>query len=106
MGEDHANGETRQLVVEGGWWKASEIPPTDLEAAKNGLESRIGALISEVVVPGFDFDDHSFLTEDVLKQVVKDETKISLLKRLLNPHFTGTNGIIEHKDRPTRPQGY
>lgn len=46
MGSDSSRGEVRQLVVEGGWWKASEIPEEDLndEAADR---DKIGCLISE-----------------------------------------------------------
>lgn len=53
MGDDHAKGEVRQLFVPGGWWKASELPEEDLEEAKKaGEHERVGALITEVVVPG------------------------------------------------------
>lgn len=50
MGEALEKGEVRQLVVEGGWWKASEIPPEDLKDGTD--EEKVGCLISEVVVPG------------------------------------------------------
>lgn len=54
MGDDIANGEVRQLMVEGGWWKVSEIPSEDRMAARSGTaeEGKVGALISEVVTPG------------------------------------------------------
>ncbi|KPV77562.1 uncharacterized protein RHOBADRAFT_33711, partial [Rhodotorula graminis WP1] len=63
VGSDAARGEVRQLVVEGGWWKASRIPGDDLV---EGDADRVGCLISEVVVPGFSFDDHAFLTRSGL----------------------------------------
>ncbi|KAM0746031.1 hypothetical protein T439DRAFT_330223 [Meredithblackwellia eburnea MCA 4105] len=66
MGEDTANGEVRQLVVEGGWWKASEIPMMDLEGLKDGQGEKVGCLISEVVVPGFHWEDHQFLSHPQL----------------------------------------
>ena len=47
MGENVEKGEVRQLIVEGGWWKASELPEEDLEGDD---KERIGCLISEVVV--------------------------------------------------------
>lgn len=50
MGENVEAGEVRQLFVEGGWWKASEMPEDDLKDLGDG--ERRGALISEVVVPG------------------------------------------------------
>lgn len=45
MGSDSSRGEVRQLVVEGGWWKASEIPEEDLAADVE--KDQIGCLISE-----------------------------------------------------------
>ncbi|GAA5987104.1 hypothetical protein JCM10908_001027 [Rhodotorula pacifica] len=44
MGADSSRGEVRQLVVEGGWWKASEIPEEDLQ---EGEKDTTGCLISE-----------------------------------------------------------
>ena len=54
MGDNITQGEVRQLLVEGGWWKVSEIPPNDRKAAQTGSvdAARIGALISEIVTPG------------------------------------------------------
>lgn len=57
MGPDPARGEVTQLFVPGGWYKTSEIPEEDLllldSAYNHGLEERIGALITEVVVPAW-----------------------------------------------------
>lgn len=46
MGADSSQGEVRQLVVEGGWWKASEIPREDLNDEEADRD-KIGCLISE-----------------------------------------------------------
>lgn len=54
VGYNVADGELSQWVVPGGVYKASFV----LE--NNELDD--GLLISEVVVPGFDFQDHHFLT--------------------------------------------
>jgi predicted cupin superfamily sugar epimerase len=70
MGSDIASGEVTQLFVPGGWWKASELPEEDrllLDsplAEEQGLKERIGCLISEVVVPGWNPDQHQFIDED------------------------------------------
>lgn len=68
MGSNSSLGEVTQLFVPGGWWKASEIPEEDmllLEAVKdNDLKERIGCLISEVVVSGWNPDQHQFIDED------------------------------------------
>lgn len=50
-----------QLFVPGGWWKASEIPDEDL---KGSDKERIGCLISEVVVPGWQPEQHIFLDQE------------------------------------------
>ncbi|WVR08688.1 hypothetical protein IAU60_005746 [Kwoniella sp. DSM 27419] len=73
LGSDVAKGEVTQLFVPGGWWKASEIPEEDLAlldipgAESAGLKDKIGCLISEVVVPGWNPDQHQFIDEDKLK---------------------------------------
>ncbi|BGP39202.1 hypothetical protein JCM10450v2_003157 [Rhodotorula kratochvilovae] len=80
MGADAARGEVRQLVVEGGWWKASEVPEEDL---KDGEEDSTGCLISEVVVPGFSFDDHKFLTRAGLVELFGGDEACAEVQRLL-----------------------
>ncbi|KAK8850619.1 hypothetical protein IAR55_004538 [Kwoniella newhampshirensis] len=73
VGPNPSLGEVTQLFVPGGWWKASEIPDEDLlllsspEAERSGLKDKIGCLISEVVVPGWNPDQHQFIDEDKLK---------------------------------------
>lgn len=68
VGHDIANGERLQWIVEGGKYKASFLlPDVDGGAASEGL------LISETVVPGFDFKDHDFLEEKAFSELVTDE---------------------------------
>ena len=54
----------------------SRIPEEDIQAAdKVGTEEakgRTGCLITEVVTPGFHWEDHTFLTVDGLKELFKD----------------------------------
>ena len=50
LGPDIKNGETLQLLVPGGWWKASQICAGEY------------ALISEAVAPGFDYADNEIAT--------------------------------------------
>lgn len=75
LGHDIAAGETPQLFVPGGWWKASELPQEDLAllqgpgAKENKMEERVGCLISEIVVPGWNPDQHAFLDEDKVSAV-------------------------------------
>lgn len=67
MGANISKGEVTQLFVPGGWWKASEIPDEDMllldSPCTHDLRERLGCLISEVVVPGWDVDQHQFLTK-------------------------------------------
>ncbi|QLL32442.1 hypothetical protein HG536_0C06110 [Torulaspora globosa] len=74
VGFDYANGEVSQWVVPGEVYKASFLVPN--EEFSNSL------LISEVVVPGFDFEDHSFMSEDQLLELVGKE-RAEKLKFLL-----------------------
>jgi uncharacterized protein len=63
VGHDLARGEKLQWIVDGGKYKASYLLPD-----KGAEESKGGLLISETVVPGFEFSDHDFLTvEGLLK---------------------------------------
>lgn len=57
VGGDVARGERLQWAVEGGVWKASFLLP-DREGGDGRSE---GLLISETVVPGFEYEDHEFL---------------------------------------------
>ncbi|BGP23952.1 hypothetical protein JCM10295v2_002853 [Rhodotorula toruloides] len=82
MGADSSKGEVRQLFVEGGWWKASEIPEEDLEASEEDKE-HTGCLISEVVVPGFDFEDHKFFTKQELSALFGGNEEAEGLQKLL-----------------------
>lgn len=102
MGSDSSKGEVRQLFVEGGWWKASEIPEEDLKVGEEDKE-HTGCLISEVVVPGapltftcalesacadtqragFDFEDHKFLSKQELLSLFNGDEQADGVQKLL-----------------------
>ncbi|BGO90832.1 hypothetical protein NBRC10512_005843 [Rhodotorula toruloides] len=82
MGSDASKGEVRQLFVEGGWWKASEIPEEDLKVGEEDKE-HTGCLISEVVVPGFDFGDHKFLSKQELLSLFNGDEQADGVQKLL-----------------------
>ncbi|GAC73774.1 hypothetical protein PANT_9d00260 [Moesziomyces antarcticus T-34] len=88
MGDDIANGEVRQLLVEGGWWKVSEIPEADRAAARDGTTdpTRVGALISEVVTPGFHWDEHTYLNHAKLRELVADSPRAEELFAKYRPY--------------------
>ncbi|KAJ7584058.1 RmlC-like cupin domain-containing protein [Mycena floridula] len=70
MGTDSDAGETRLLVVGTGVWKSSRLLPEDLDAAKTQEEKdRCLCLITEVVVPGFYWEDHKFMTRNDLEDL-------------------------------------
>lgn len=73
VGHDLANGERLQWIVEGGKYKASFLLP-DVE----GGQSSEGLLISETVIPGFDFRDHDFLQRRALSDLVTAEQATEL----------------------------
>lgn len=65
--------ETRMLLVGTGVWKMSKLLSEDLMQAKTEVEKKkLGCLITEVVVPGFHWEDHKFLTKDELLELLKD----------------------------------
>jgi predicted cupin superfamily sugar epimerase len=63
-------GERLQWIVPGGKYKASFLLPD-----KDGsTDSEEGLLISETVVPGFEYFDHDFMTDERLRALVtKDQ---------------------------------
>lgn len=67
MGSNISAGEVLQLLVSSGVWKMSRLLPEDVSSADADPE-RVGCLITEVVFPGFAWEDHGFLTrEDLAK---------------------------------------
>ncbi|KAL1976046.1 hypothetical protein VTN31DRAFT_4438 [Thermomyces dupontii] len=65
VGHDIARGERLQWIVEGGKYKATFLLPD----TPDGKESE-GLLISETVVPGFDFGDHDFMQAKTLHELL------------------------------------
>ena len=64
MGPNIHAGEVMQLLVPSGIWKMSRLLDEDLAgAASSGdAKDRCGCLITEVVFPGFAWEDHCFLS--------------------------------------------
>ncbi|KAF2494728.1 hypothetical protein BU16DRAFT_618731 [Lophium mytilinum] len=67
VGKDVLKGERLQWIVEGGKFKSSFLLPDDEGEASGGL------LISETVIPGFEYSDHDFLRGEKLKELVTPE---------------------------------
>jgi len=87
MGADISKGETRQLFVAGGVWKKSGIPREDL--ASGGDREKIGCLITEVVTPGFVWEDHEWMTFEHLREIFKNapdgKEQIAKYTEFINP---------------------
>ncbi|GAA6058839.1 hypothetical protein JCM10212_002783 [Sporobolomyces blumeae] len=86
VGPDVEKGELLQLVVEGGWWKCSELLDEDLVAGTSegpDGQDRTGCLISEVVVPGFDWHDHAFLTKKGLLEIFHNDNQAEWYQKLV-----------------------
>lgn len=76
VGLDVAKGEKPQWIVEGGKYKASFLLPDVAEEGDEDKGSDAAGgwlLISETVVPGFEFFDHDFLTKSGLEKLVGKE---------------------------------
>lgn len=77
------------LLVGTGVWKMSQLPQEDLDAAEAAPEGKreeardkVNCLITEVVVPGFHWDDHKYLTREGLEKLFEgDEEKIRIFER-------------------------
>jgi uncharacterized protein len=78
VGQDVAHGEKLQWIVEGGKFKASFLLPDEEQDQSSG-----GLLISETVTPGFEFQDHDFMTAGTLQEIATSEqvTQLSWLLR-------------------------
>lgn len=67
VGQDVLGGERLQWIVEGGKYKAEA-----LLAESDGGDAE-GCLISETVVPGFEFADHDFLKRERFEALLTQE---------------------------------
>jgi predicted cupin superfamily sugar epimerase len=69
VGQNVEKGEKLQWIVDGGKYKSSYLLPLEGEdVSDNG-----GLLISETVVPGFEYSDHDFMRVDRLEALVTKE---------------------------------
>ncbi|KAL8733550.1 MAG: hypothetical protein Q9181_003520 [Wetmoreana brouardii] len=82
VGQNIHAGEKLQWMVEGGKYKASFLLPD--RKGENQEKSEEGLLISETVVPGFDFADHDFMPASKLADLVTEEQRLELEWLLLD----------------------
>ncbi|MCJ1380045.1 hypothetical protein MMC17_003148 [Xylographa soralifera] len=73
VGHNVDKGERLQWLVEGGKYKASFLLPDS-----DGGDKSEGLLISETVVPGFEYRDHDFLSAAALHDLVTAEQESEL----------------------------
>ena len=73
VGPNVLEGEKVQWIVDGGQYKASYLLPD--EESRSGSD---GLLISETVVPGFEWADHDFMSMERLEALVTPEQKEEL----------------------------
>jgi predicted cupin superfamily sugar epimerase len=69
VGQDVLGGERLQWIVDGGKYKASYLLPD----TEGGEDSKNGCLISETVVPGFEFADHDFMKRERAEALLTQE---------------------------------
>ncbi|EME88061.1 uncharacterized protein MYCFIDRAFT_26189 [Pseudocercospora fijiensis CIRAD86] len=68
VGQNVLAGEKLQWIVEGGKYKTSFLLADD----ETGVTSEEGLLISETVVPGFEYEDHDFMTSERFESLIED----------------------------------
>lgn len=73
VGPNVLDGEKLQWIVEGGKYKASFLLPDE-----EGGTTSDGCLISETVVPGFEFEDHDFMRMERLEALASKEQRDEL----------------------------
>lgn len=86
VGQAIEKGEKLQWVVEGGVYKASFLLDADDDDKENE-----GLLISETVVPGFEYSDHEFLSPERSRTLLSADIA-SKLEWLVNK---GTHAVVE-----------
>lgn len=67
VGQNVLKGEKLQWIVDGGKYKTSFLLPDE-----EGGEGSEGLLISETVVPGFEYSDHDFMKKERLEALVSE----------------------------------
>ncbi|KAI9834401.1 MAG: hypothetical protein M1819_003012 [Sarea resinae] len=78
VGHDVSKGERLQWIVDGGKYKASFLLPDEDDDGTDATTSK-GLLISETVVPGFEFTDHDFMPAARLHDLVSPAQAEELL---------------------------
>ena len=72
VGPDVEKGERLQWIVEGGVWKASHLVDRDGQGRGQDSDGE-GLLISETVVPGFEYADDEFLSQEKFEQILPED---------------------------------
>ena len=80
VGPNILDGEKMQWIVEGGKYKGSFLLPDE-----DGGRGSDGMLISETVVPGFEWEDHDFMSVQRLDALVTEEQKEELAWMIKRP---------------------
>ncbi|KAI9702343.1 MAG: hypothetical protein M1836_000822 [Candelina mexicana] len=65
VGQDVSKGERLQWIVEGGQYKAGYLLDDE-----EGLSGSGGLLISETVIPGFEYSEHDFMTPEAFDSLI------------------------------------
>ncbi|RHZ64711.1 cupin domain-containing protein [Aspergillus thermomutatus] len=71
VGPDLEKGERMQWVVEGGKYKGCYLLPDS--PSENGDGGSEGLLITETVVPGFEFEDHEFMSPQTMERLLTED---------------------------------
>ncbi|KIW99084.1 uncharacterized protein Z519_00747 [Cladophialophora bantiana CBS 173.52] len=97
VGKDIEKGEKLQWIVEGGKFKASFLLPD--EEGSDNRSSGQGLLISETVVPGFEYADHDFMTAERMAEALGKEHRDELRWLLNTDEQRRLEGALEEMDK-------
>ncbi|KAF5019150.1 hypothetical protein F66182_8855 [Fusarium sp. NRRL 66182] len=97
VGNAVEKGERIQWIVEGDIWKASYLLPNSGDSQEPGGPETEGLLISETVVPGFEYHDHEFLTTQGIRYLLKEDQARELGWLVRKPEQELDEGGTTHK---------
>ncbi|KAH8827636.1 RmlC-like cupin domain-containing protein [Flagelloscypha sp. PMI_526] len=93
---------TKHIIGPDGIWKMSRLLDADIEAASQGSDEdkqQLGCLITEVVTPGFVWEDHKYMTQEAFNAFITTWRERGC-GELMNEVEKALRPYIKHRDAP------